>query len=507
MERAGGSRLCRMPKSSQARRLIGLVMLPAQLLVIVAGCRTSLDWELTDDAGNPGDFATMLPPADLAISIDFARPPVFDLAIPDDAAPRFDLIAPRDFSTPPDFVIARDLVAVSDFSTLPDLSRRPDLSLPIDLATPPDLTMPPDLTAPPDLSMPHRARLKFATPIATPALGAPVSLVAGDWNRDGLPDVAFGLTVGQFGSFLGNGDGSFRFAALDSTPPQPGAIVAGDWNGDGRLDLAIACGGGIIAIASGVGDGSFNRGQDLSPFDQPVALASGDWNGDGRGDLAITDRGTIGQTPGDVSIVLAGMNGMFGKATVIAAGTNPDAVAAGDWNGDGKLDLVTATLTFNGTVRVLAGDGSGGFSLRAAAATDANPAALATGDWNGDGRLDVAAADSGTDDVSVLLGRGDGTFQTRTDFSAGKLPVGIVSADFDLDGVRDLALVSGVSQQNTISVLLGNGDGTFQPPIAFAGGTGPGAIVTADWNGDGRPDLAVTDTAGNAILTLLNLSQ
>ena len=522
-------------------------------IVHAAGCRTSLDLE--PDAGAPRDLAL----TDLARGIDRIAPPLPDLAGPDLAIADLsvtDGTAPLDLIVPPppiDHAIPPDLVTALDLFSLPDLARSPDLSLPNDLALAPDLSAPRDLAIPPDLvplpgcedgvrdgaetdidcgggtcpaclrgrrcllpsdcasglcnaSVCH-ARLGFAAPLSTPALGAPVSLVAGDWNGDGLADVAFALTIAQFGSFLGNGDGSFRLATFDSTPPQPGAIVAGDWNGDGKLDLAVACNGGFVATAIGSGDGLFARKQDLSPFDNPVALVSGDWNGDGRSDLAVADRATIGQSAGDVPIVLAGPGGQFGAPMPMPAGPNPDALATGDWNGDGKLDLISATLTFNGTVRVLAGSGSGQFTALGAVPTDANPAALAAGDWNRDGKLDVVSADSGTDDVSVLLGNGDGTFRPRRDFPSGKLPVGIVVADFDLDGVRDLAVVSGLSQKNTVSVLLGNGDGTFQPPIAFAGGTGPGAIVTADWNGDGRADLAVTDTTGNAILTLLNTSQ
>src|SRR5207249_3382514 len=119
------------------------------------------------------------------------------------------------------------------------------------------------------------------------------------------------------------------------------------------------------------------------------------------------------------------------------------------------------------------------------------PVSVAAGDFNGDGQLDLAVADNGAKAVSVLLGNGDGTFQAARAFPVGDYPRSVVVGDFNGDGKLDLVLTN--PNVDTLSVLLGNGDGTFQDPTTFAAGTSPYSVAVGDFNGDGKLDLAVAD--------------
>src|SRR5207244_7135523 len=119
------------------------------------------------------------------------------------------------------------------------------------------------------------------------------------------------------------------------------------------------------------------------------------------------------------------------------------------------------------------------------------PLSVALADFNGDRKLDLAVANNGSDTVSVLLGIGDGTFQTHVDYSTGPLPMGVAIGDLNVDGKPDVVVAN--NGNNTVSVLLGFGDGTFQPHVDYATAPLPAAVAVADFNGDGKPDLVVAD--------------
>ncbi|HEY7312010.1 MAG TPA: VCBS repeat-containing protein, partial [Gemmataceae bacterium] len=257
----------------------------------------------------------------------------------------------------------------------------------------------------------------------------------------------------------------------------------------------------------------------------PVAQAVGDFNGDGRSDLVLVNQGA-----NTVSVLLGNGNGTFQAKTDYATGTSPAGVAVGDFNGDGKADLAVVNSGAN-SISVLAGNGDGTFQPKTDIALTLTPKALTTGDFNGDGNTDIAVAtgNSTTDDVTMLLGNGNGTFQlpvtTVTDtapvtapFYAGRRS-SISSADFNGDGHLDLVVVNnkdtnvigkgGVvigeqSLSGTVSVLLGNGDSTFQAPRNFALGSDPTSVAVGDFNGDGRPDFAVSNTASGSVSAFMN---
>ena len=172
-------------------------------------------------------------------------------------------------------------------------------------------------------------------------------------------------------------------------------------------------------------------------------------------------------------------------------GRGDEGIVAGDFNGDNKLDLVTANLDAD-TVSVLLGNGDGTFKTHVDYATGSNPVSVIAGDFNADGKLDLAVANASSSTLSILLGNGDGTFQSHVDYATGAAPTGIIVGDFNHDGKLDLATSNYLA--NTVSILIGNGDGTFQSHVDYAVGVEPGFLTSADFNGDGEPDLAVVNT-------------
>ncbi len=175
----------------------------------------------------------------------------------------------------------------------------------------------------------------------------------------------------------------------------------------------------------------------------------------------------------------------------------PLALAVGDLDGDGHLDIATANTDAH-SVSVLLGDGQGGFARRMDHPTEGSPRAIATLDANRDGNVDLATANPADDSVSVLLGRGDGTFDAEARYPVGEGPLDIAVGDFDDDGVLDLASANDTAK--TVSVLFGLGDGTFTGEVDYATNYSPGAIEAGDLNDDGALDLAIGQYGAVSVL-------
>jgi hypothetical protein len=280
------------------------------------------------------------------------------------------------------------------------------------------------------------------------------------------------------------------------------SVATADFNGDGKLDLVVANSGSSnnVSVLLGNGDGTFQPAVAYGAGSIPYSVAVGDFNGDGRLDLVVANTNS-----NNVSILLGNGDGTFQAAVAYGVGSDPRSVAVGDFNGDGKLDLVVAN-SFSSDVSVLLGNGDGTFQAPLNNATGFSPLSVAVGDFDGDGNLDLAVVNFGTQNVSIFLGDGDGTFEAAVNYGDGSNPNSVAVGDFNGDGKLDLA-VTNVATGNigpgSVSVLLGNGDGTFQPAVEYADGSNPNSVAVGDFNGDGKLDLVVANTTGNNVSVLL----
>jgi hypothetical protein len=277
-------------------------------------------------------------------------------------------------------------------------------------------------------------------------------------------------------------------------------MVAADFNGDGKLDLALLSDVlSAIVIQLGNGDGTYQEPPVYTGTGTaPRGLVAADFNGDGKLDVVV---GSLDDNTG--SIFLGNGDGTFQAAKTFAAGqAGTFWVAAGDFNRDGKLDLALAIQ--NSGVSILLGNGDGTFQ----APTNYIPQfsgvctvnGMALGDFNGDGKLDIAylCNTSGNQpQLFVMLGNGDGTFQFTSSVPL-QAPFSqyVLAADFNGDRKLDLATVGGAGSGSDLTILLGNGDGTFQAPVTYGAQDLFGEVVAGDFNADGKLDIAETVTEG-----------
>jgi hypothetical protein len=270
------------------------------------------------------------------------------------------------------------------------------------------------------------------------------------------------------------------------------SVLTADFNGDGRLDLAAAVPNypsSTVSLLLGNGDGTFQPARNFATADYPKSLAVGDFNGDGKLDLMI-----LGETSysSGLTVLLGNGDGAFQPAQNIAFDFfNPTSLAVGDLNADGKFDLVVTSNDSpfpTGRVNVFLGNGNGSFAAPTARLLDNSLLTSAVlQDFNGDGKLDLAMTDFYRGGVRVLAGNGDGTFGAPADYSTGVLSV---VGDINGDGISDLI----TQYENSLSVLPGNGDGTFQPAQNIPLDFNPTSLAVGDFNADGKLDLVATST-------------
>ena len=274
-------------------------------------------------------------------------------------------------------------------------------------------------------------------------------------------------------------------------------IVTGDFNHDGTLDVITGTGApNTISVLIGNGDGTFQAPVNYAGiFDQSVAaVATGDFNGDGTLDLAIVS--DYLQSTGYVYIMLGNPDGTFqSPGPEIALGNAPAGVVAADFNADGNLDLAVSS-PFSGLISILLGNGDGTFGPRNDFAVDILPTQMVCGDLNNDGIIDIAAIGSYYD-IATLICKGDGTFTAPRYLPSSGKPSAIAAGDINGDGRLDL--VVGNYGSGTVSVFLGSAEG-LQPRVDYNAGNLTLGVVLGDFNGDGKLDVAATTAPGLSML-------
>jgi hypothetical protein len=346
----------------------------------------------------------------------------------------------------------------------------------------------------------------FAAAVNYSVGSGPLSVTKGHWNADAHEDLAVAnRSSSEVSILLGTGIGTFLPATSFSWGSQPTSVTGGDWNADGKTDLAVTLlGSGEVAILLGLGTGAFQPPVTYPVGMHPFSVITGDWNNDGKADLAVAN--SLSAT---LSILLGVGDGTFQAASVVPApGTSPHCVTGGDWNGDGKADLaLTGWPNGNDDLSIYLGVGDGTFLPPAHHSVGAQAYAVASGDWNGDGKPDLAVTDASgifTDTVNIFIGNGDGTFQPPTKLGTGGAPTAVVTSDWNGDGKADLAIAN--YNSGSVSILIGVGNGTFTSRVNYPSGAGSESIAHGDWNGDGKPDLAIANNGANNISILLNTS-
>ncbi len=341
------------------------------------------------------------------------------------------------------------------------------------------------------------AQLETRAVIPT-ALGG-LSLAVGDFNRDGKLD--FAVADNNLQVFLGNGDGTFRLPVNYLIGTGPISVAAADLNGDGKLDLAVAA-LNVLFVVLGNGDGTFQTPAAYTTACIPTFVATGDFAGDKKLGLLVTY--SSGNCP-YVSIFLGNGDGTFQQTPINTSPSySPAATGIGDFNGDGKLDLAVAEqFGAISQVEILMGNGDGTFSSGASYSVGPSPVSVAVTDFRNNGKLDLAVAClSGI--TAEFLGNGDGTFKlASTSPTSGAQWV--TMADLNGDGKPDLAVSElGNPGVSGVAVILNNGDGTFQSPTHYPAGKNDPFVAAGDFNGDHKTDLIVADYANNDAIVLLN---
>ena len=322
-----------------------------------------------------------------------------------------------------------------------------------------------------------------------------------DFNSDGKTDLVTARpNADKVSVLLNDGSGQFSTVREFATSSRPVELLAGDFNGDGKADVITAGSSSVVPnnISVLLGDGTGSLALPIStPTDLINFLSSGDFNNDGKPDLLKA------ASPGPHGILLGDGAGHFNALREFNLGnfSSPSDALTGDFNEDGRLDVVTNYMT------IALGDGAGGLLAARSFRVGTEPASVATGDFNEDGRRDLVVANSFSNDVSLLIQDGTGGYGPATSLAVtsqagGLKPAFVAVADFNGDHHLDFVTANSatfLSVPGTVSVRLGDGTGHFSPPTNFPSGPAPGSLVVGDVNSDDKLDLIV---ANNGFFTV-----
>jgi hypothetical protein len=323
----------------------------------------------------------------------------------------------------------------------------------------------------------------------------PIAVVIGDFNNDGIQDMAAAENgTGNISVRLGNGTG-FNSATNAPGGLNPTALATGDFNRDGKQDLLLALGSlNVLSMKLGNGNGTFNPATSVSTGNNPVSITTGDFNNDGKTDWAVAAANS-----NSINVYLGDGAGNYTQPGDITTLSNPRGVVTGDFNNDGNQDLAFACQTASSII-VRFGNGTGQFPTYNQFSTPGQPQSLVAADFNGDSNMDLAYGVFNSFISYVRLGNASGSFSATSDIniSTGTSVKSLSTGDFNGDGIIDLLTAN--NSTNDVSVFGGNGNGTFNGLNGISAGTAPVSIVTGDINRDGKQDFIVANQGSNNVM-------
>jgi phospholipase C len=332
----------------------------------------------------------------------------------------------------------------------------------------------------------------------------PVLLAEADFNGDGNLDLAVANgSTHTIQIMLGTGTGTFTtgpsFSVGSNSTSVPTSMVVGDFNGDGIPDLLVGVSpDSIVEVLLGQGNGSFNLVNTIPTVVNPVSMSVADFNQDGFLDFVVAN-----QEDNTATVFLGQGNGSFWITSTLFATAlgGPAQVIASDYNDDGEPDAMIMNTTKD-TMTTLPGKGNGSFGNAAAALSlSSTPSGFVVGDFNADGKMDLAVVSESASTVTVYLGNGNDTFQTGVAYATGSGPDSVAVGDVNGDGFLDI--ITANSTAGTVSVLLGTGTGTFGTHTDFTAGAGAQSIVIGDFNNNGKLDMVTANPTADTVTILL----